>query len=78
MPMRGKKRKVHRLTSIRRIMSDVPGIWYGLLSLVAIFGVATWCLDKFSSKDNLKKITAICGSISMLALVYVTFTTEGL
>ena len=22
------------------------------------FWVATWCLDKFSSKDNLKKITA--------------------
>ena len=76
--MHGKKRKVHRLTSIRRIMSDVPGIWYGLLSLVAVFGVATWCLDKFSSKDNLKKITAICGTISMLALVYVTYTTEGL
>jgi len=45
---------------------------------VAIFGVATWCLYKFSSKDDLKKITAICGTISMLTLLYVTFTTEGL
>ena len=43
---------------IRRIMSDVPGVWYVLLTFVAIFGVATWCLDKFSSKDDLKKITA--------------------
>lgn len=76
--MHGNRRKVHTLHKSRAIMSDVPGIWYGLLSLVAIFGVATWCLDKFSSKDNLKKITAICGTISMLALVYVTFTTEGL
>ena len=76
--MHGKRRKVHRLTMIRRIMSDVPGAWYVLLTFVAIFGVATWCLDKFSSKDDLKKITAICGTISMLTLLYVTFTTEGL
>tara|TARA_B100001564_G_scaffold339911_1_gene333100 strand:- start:729 stop:908 length:180 start_codon:yes stop_codon:yes gene_type:complete len=59
-------------------MSDVPARWYVILSLVAIFGVATWCLDKFSTKDNLKKITAICGTISMISLLYVTFTTEGL
>ncbi len=76
--MHGNRRKVHRLHKSRVIMSDVPGIWYGLLALVAIFGVSTWCLDKFSSKKYLKKITAICGTISMLALVYVTFTTEGL
>ena len=62
----------------RPTMSDVPARWYVLLCFVAIFGVATWCLDKFSTKDNLKKITAICGTISMISLLYVTFTTEGL
>ncbi len=62
----------------RANMSDMPGIWYGLLTLVSIFGVATWCLDRFSSKHEIKKITAICGTISMIALLYVTFTTEGI
>ncbi|MBJ64260.1 MAG: hypothetical protein CMB55_05660 [Euryarchaeota archaeon] len=59
-------------------MSDVPGVWYILLSLVSIFGVATWILDKFSAKHNLKRIVGICGVISMISLLYVTFTTEGL
>ncbi|DAC39187.1 MAG TPA: hypothetical protein D7H83_05135 [Candidatus Poseidoniales archaeon] len=59
-------------------MSDLPSSWYALLSLVAIFGVATWFLDNFSQKDNLKRITAICGVISMISLLYITFTTEGL
>tara|TARA_B100000405_G_scaffold54077_1_gene36304 strand:- start:4571 stop:4750 length:180 start_codon:yes stop_codon:yes gene_type:complete len=59
-------------------MSDVPTSWYVLLCLVSIFGVSTWFLDKFSEKENLKKITAICGVISMISLVYITFTTEGL
>ncbi len=71
-------RKVHRELSIRPTMSDVPAIWYGLLGLVAIFGAATWFLDNFTHKDNLKRITAICGVISMISLLYVTFTTEGL
>ena len=58
-------------------MSELPGAWYALLGLVAIFGAATWFLDKFSTKDNLKIITAICGTISMISLLYVTYTTEG-
>jgi len=49
-----------------------------LLSLVAIFGVATWFLENFSEKHELKKITGICGVISMLSLLYLTFTTEGI
>ncbi|MBT4065839.1 MAG: hypothetical protein HOE76_01290 [Euryarchaeota archaeon] len=59
-------------------MSELPAIWFGLLSLVAIFGVLTWILDNFTNKVELKKITAISGIISMLALLYITFTTEGL
>ena len=53
---RGKQRKVHSQNMTRPAMSDVPGMWYGLLSLVAIFGVATWYLDNFTQKDNLKRI----------------------
>ena len=71
-------RKVHRELLIRPTMSDVPVVWYGLLSLVAIFGAATWFLDNFTQKDNLRRISAICGLISMISLLYVTFTTEGL
>jgi hypothetical protein len=59
-------------------MSDVPGMWYALLTLVAIFGVATWYLENFTQKDNLKRIIGICGAISMVSLLYLTFTTEGL
>tara|TARA_B100000767_G_C19647117_1_gene485065 strand:+ start:37 stop:216 length:180 start_codon:yes stop_codon:yes gene_type:complete len=59
-------------------MSELPVMWFGLLSLVAIFGVATWFLENFSEKHELKKITGICGVISMLSLLYLTFTTEGI
>ena len=59
-------------------MSELPGIWYGLLSLVAIFGTVTWILDRFSDKLELKRIFAFCGIISMISLLYVTFTTEGI
>ena len=34
---------------------ELPGIWYGLLSLVAIFGTVTWILDRFSDKFGAKK-----------------------
>tara|TARA_B100000003_G_C10831050_1_gene330953 strand:- start:75 stop:254 length:180 start_codon:yes stop_codon:yes gene_type:complete len=57
-------------------MSDVPTSWYALLSLVSIFGVLTWYLDNFSDKDNLKRISGICGAISMISLLYITFTSE--
>ena len=58
-------------------MSEYPPIWYYLLTLVSILGVLTWILDKFTQSDNFKKISGILGVISMLGLVYVTFTMEG-
>ena len=63
---------------IRPNMSELPVMWFGLLTLVAIFGVATWFLDNFTQRNELKKITAICGTISMLSLLYLTFTIEGI
>tara|TARA_B100000925_G_scaffold188929_1_gene142821 strand:+ start:152 stop:334 length:183 start_codon:yes stop_codon:yes gene_type:complete len=57
-------------------MSEVPAVWYVLLALVSIFGVSTWVLDNFTQKDNLKRITGICGAISMISLLYITFTSE--
>jgi len=53
-------------------------MWFGLLALVSIFGVATWFLDNFTERNELKKVIAICGVISMLSLLYLTFTTEGI
>ena len=63
---------------IRPPMSELPVMWFGLLALVSIFGVATWYLDNFTERNELKKVTAICGVISMLSLLYLTFTTEGI
>ena len=37
-------------------MSELPVMWFGLLTLVAIFGVATWFLDNFTQRNELKKI----------------------
>jgi len=59
-------------------MSELPVMWYALLSLVAIFGVITWFLDNFTQRDEIKRVTGIIGVISMVALLYLTFTTEGL
>ena len=63
---------------IRPPMSELPAMWFGLLALVSVFGVATWFLDNFTERSELKKVTAICGVISMLSLLYLTFTTEGI
>jgi len=57
-------------------MSEVPASWYVLLAFVSIFGVSTWYLDNFTQKNNLKRITGICGAISMISLLYITFTSE--
>ncbi|MEL0101091.1 MAG: hypothetical protein VW862_05270 [Euryarchaeota archaeon] len=65
------------LIGLEQYMSQYPPAWYFLLMLVSIFGVLTWILDKFTQFDNLKKITAITGSISMVGLVYVTYTMDG-
>ena len=40
------------------------------------FRTVTWILDRFSDKFELKRIFAFCGIISMISLLYVTFTTE--
>ena len=52
-------------------------IWYGLLTLVSLFGVATWWLHNFSDKENLKRICGITGSICMAALLFITLQMEG-
>ncbi len=59
-------------------MSELPAMWYALLCLVAIFGVLTWILDNFTQKYDLKRLTGILGVVSMISLLYITFTTEGL
>mgnify|MGYP006131395427 CR=1 FL=1 len=59
-------------------MSELPVMWYVLLCLVSIFGVATWILDNFTQKYELKRITGILGVVSMISVLYITFTTEGL
>ena len=71
-----KRLKKNKIDAILTTSSEILIPKY--LIIVAIFGAATWFLDNFTHKDNLKRITAICGVISMISLLYVTFTTEGL
>ncbi|MDP6869759.1 MAG: hypothetical protein QGI21_03180 [Candidatus Poseidoniaceae archaeon] len=59
-------------------MSELPVMWYLLMALVAIFGVSTWWLHNFSEHENLKKISAYSGIISMISLLYLTWSTEGI
>ena len=49
-------------------------IWYFLWVAVAFFGVLTWYLDKFSHRDELVRISALSGIVSMLSLVLWTWT----
>ena len=49
-------------------------IWYFLWVAVAFFGVLTWYLDKFSNSEELVRISALSGIVSMLSLVLWTWT----
>ncbi|MGB1985336.1 MAG: hypothetical protein ACPHS8_02700 [Candidatus Poseidoniaceae archaeon] len=49
-------------------------IWYFLWVAVAFFGVLTWYLDKFGKRREIIRISAICGVVSMLSLVWWTWT----
>ena len=59
-------------------MDGLPVMWYVLLALVSFFGVSTWWLHNFSDREELKRVSAFSGVISMAALLYLTFTTEGI
>ena len=39
-----------------------------------VFGVLTWYLDKFSHREELVRISALSGIVSMLSLVLWTWT----
>ena len=49
-------------------------ICYFLWVAVAFFGVLTWYLDKFSHREELVRISALSGIVSMLSLVLWTWT----
>ena len=49
-------------------------IWYFLWVAVAFFGMLTWYLDKFSKREELVRISALSGVVSMLSLVLWTWT----
>ena len=55
-------------------MAQANPLWYVLWVAVAVFGVLTWYLDKFSQRRELLRLSAICGIISMLTLVLWTWT----
>lgn len=60
--------------SIWTTMAQDSPLWYVLWVAVAFFGVLTWYLDKFGKKQELVRISAIVGIISMLSLVLWTWT----
>ena len=49
-------------------------IWYFLWVAVAFFGVLTWYLDKFGKRREVIRISALCGVVSMLSLVWWTWS----
>lgn len=55
-------------------MAQDSPLWYVLWVAVAFFGVLTWYLDKFGKKQELVRISAIVGIISMVSLVLWTWT----
>ena len=55
-------------------MAQDNPIWYFLWVAVAVFGMLTWYLDKFSKKQELVRISALIGVVSMLSLVIWTWT----
>ena len=55
-------------------MAQDNPIWYFLRVAVAFFGMLTWYLDKFSKKQELVRISALIGVVSMLSLVIWTWT----
>ncbi len=50
-------------------MVSYPPLWYGLLFVVSICGVATWYLRNFTTKVELTKLIAFSGIISMISLL---------
>ena len=55
-------------------MAQDNPIWYFLWVGVAFFGMLTWYLDKFSKRQELVRISALLGVVSMLSLVIWTWT----
>ena len=50
-------------------MVAYPPLWYGLLFVVSICGVATWYLRNFTTRVELTKLIAFSGIISMISLL---------
>jgi hypothetical protein len=50
-------------------MVSYPPLWYGLLFVVSICGVATWYLRNFTTRVDLTKLIAFSGIISMISLL---------
>ncbi len=55
-------------------MAQDNPLWYFLWVAVAFFGMLTWYLDKFSQRQELVRISALSGIVSMLSLVIWTWT----
>ena len=55
-------------------MAQDSPVWYFLWVAVAFFGILTWYLEKFSQRQNLVRISALSGIVSMLSLVIWTWT----
>ena len=55
-------------------MATYPPLWYGLLFIVSICGVATWYLRNFTTKEELTKLVAFSGIIAMISLLGWTLT----
>jgi hypothetical protein len=48
-------------------------LWYGLWFLVSFFGVGTWYAKNVAKRQQLTKLFAFCGVISMIGLLLTTW-----
>ena len=50
-------------------MQESSGLWYGLWFLVSFFGVGTWYAKNIAKRQQLTKLFALSGVISMIGVL---------
>lgn len=65
MPVKDKCEVLH--------LQQTNAIWYGLWFLVSFFGVGTWYAKNIAKREQLTKLLAFSGVISMIGLLLMTW-----
>lgn len=52
---------------------NYPPLWYALWFVISFCGIATWYLRNFTQREQLTKLIALLGVVSMLSMLFWTF-----